>query len=1044
MLRKILLPLLSLVLCGQLAMAQTGSITGTVTNQDGAPVPAANVLLVEISRGAATTLEGKYTISDVPEGTYTLRVSFIGYLEYTTQVTIESGETLNKDVVLQENAVGLEELVVIGYGTKLEEKLTGSIANVSAEEIAQVPVNSLESALQGRVAGVRINSGNGKLGQAISVRIRGASSISASNQPLYVIDGIPMFTQSLSSADDAELNPLAGLNMDNIASISILKDASAAAIYGSRASNGVVLITTKRGNRGPTQYNISYQVGFSEPSGTRDFLNGEQYIELFTEAAINGAVYEYNRGGNPTGYPSEQAAVDDYLDIIQGFFTRLSKGRDWQTNPFNTNWQQLAFQDGANQRLDLSASGGDENTRFFIAGGFSDATGILIDNNLTKFNGRINLDHDARDNLRLGVNLSLNKSINDRLGNDNLFETPMQMVAQPPISPLYEDADGDPTNGYQQGDEYIERPLYSNGLDITKNSTFTTSTFHTLGKAYATYQIMPNLEWQNEFGLDLINQREEYYYNTELDYYVGAQGTGYSAWTQVQSYTGNSYLTYRFNLSADHNFEIVGGSTYNWVILERTSVSGENFPNDNFQNIANAASITGGSSLEDNYTFLSFFARAHYDYQGRYLLDVSFRADGSSRFGKNNRFGYFPSVGAGWILTQEEFLSGSNFLSFLKLRASYGITGNSNIGNFAARGLYGGSSYVGNPSLSPSQTPNPDLKWEITAQYDIGLDFALFNDRITGKLSYYHKNTDDLLLNVNLPGQTGYTSQTRNVGSLENYGFEVVLTTINSAGAFYWSTNFNFAINRNKITDINGQVIEGGYINRAIEGYPIGIFYTYEFAGVDPNNGDALYWVNSVNPETGIGVVDHSKGTTNDPNMANEVPVGNPNPDFIGGIGNTFSWKGFSLDMLWQFVYGNQIYNGAGEYMSASAAYYDNQTADQLAAWQEPGDITIVPEARLFWGNGTSSSSRWLDDGTYLRLKALTFSYSLGTEILNKLGMRSAEIFISGTNLLTFTKYPGWDPEVRTDYLDGNLALSSDFYAAPQPRTISIGIDLGM
>ncbi len=1044
MLRKLLLSILFTASFVPVAFAQTGSITGTVTNQEGEPIPTANVLLVEIDRGAATNLEGEYTISNIQPGTYTLRVSFVGYEEFKEQVTIEPGEELEKNVTLVSTAVGLEELVVIGYGTRMEKELTGSVGRVSGEEISQAPVSSLENALQGRVAGVRINSGNGKLGQAISVRIRGASSISASNQPLYVIDGIPMYTQSLSSADDSELNPLASLNLDNIKSISVLKDASATAIYGARASNGVVIITTKTGSRGPTQYGVSYQVGFSEPTNTRDFLNGEQYIELFTEAAINGGRYAYNRGGNPGGFPSEQAAIDTYLSIVRGYFNRVSRGRDWQTNPFNTNWQQLAFQDGLSQKLDISASGGDEDTRFYVAGGLSDAVGILIDNNYTKFNGRINLNHTANNNLELGIKLSLTRSLNDRLGNDNLFETPMQMVAQPPISPLFVDADGDPSNGYQQGTELVERPLYVNGLDITRNSTFSTNTFHTVGKAFATYQIMSNLEWQNAFGIDLINQQEEYYYNTQLDYYVGAQGAGYSAWSQIQNYIGKSYLTYIFTLKEDHNFEVIGGTSYNWVNYQFTSVLGEDFPNDNFQNLENAAVITSGSASETNYSFLSFFSRVSYDYKGKYLAKVSFRTDGSSRFGKNNRFGYFPSVSAGWILTEEEFLSSSDFLSLLKMRASYGLTGNAKINNFEARGLYQGSVYVGNPGMSPLQVPNPNLKWETTAQFNIGLNFGFFDGRISGKVDYYRKKTTDLLLPVNLPSQTGYLIQTRNVGTLENYGLEVVLTTINTTGEFFWSTSVNFAMNRNTIKDINGQVIEGGFINRAIEGYPIGIFYAYEYAGVDPENGDALYWINSTNPETGIGVKDHSTGKTNNANLANPVPIGNPNPDFIGSVANSFSWKGFRLDMLWSFVYGNKIFNGGGQYMSASAAYFDNQTADQLNAWEEPGDITDVPEARLFWGNGTAPSSRWLYDGTYLRLKTLTFSYSFGPKILNKLNLRDARIFVSGANLLTFTKYPGWDPEVNTDFIDGNLALGTDFYAAPQPRTISIGIDLGL
>lgn len=1003
--------------------AQGRMVTGTVTSaDDGQSLPGVTILVKGTNRGTTTDLEGNYLI-EVPGNYNTLVFSYVGYV--SQEVTIGSQSTI--DVELAVDIQQLSDVVVVGYGSQIKEDLTGNIAQVSGAEIQNSPVNSFESAIQGRAAGVFVNAGNGKLGQSIAVRVRGTSSISANAQPLYVVDGIPITSQSLSSADDAETNPLAGLDMNNIESISILKDASAAAIYGSRASNGVVLITTKRGQRGETRINFNYQASTSEPSNEKQFLNAEQYVELFLEAAENS---------------SEIDNSFDYVAFAESVFDTFAEGVDWRNNPRDFAWQDAAYQDAYAHRFDLNASGGDEKTRFYIAGGVSDEKGILIDNEFSKINGRINLDHIANKNLQLGLNLSVNWTTNSRLGNDNLFETPLQSVAQIPFSPIY--ADADPVqDGYQQGDEFNRTTLYFNGIDITENSTFETKVNRTFGNAFAQYSFSPNLFLRSEFGADILNQNEQYHYNNDLSYYVGSEGTGYSAYTEVVNYTTNNYLTYKNIFSDAHEVEILGGISANVYTQDFTGVEGENFPNNSFSQIQNAADITFGSSNETEYTFLSYFSRANYKYMSKYLLTLSARVDGSSRFGANNQYGFFPAASVGWILTQEDFLSGNDLLSFLKLRASWGVTGNSEINNFPQLGLYGGVAYAGVSALQPTQTPNPDLKWETTTQMDFGIDFGLFADRITGEIDYYVKNTNDLLLSVNVPGTTGFTTQSRNVGKLENKGFEFLINTVNvSTTDFFWTSGFNFAANTNKVTDLNGQVIEGGTINRAVEGHPIGVFYAYEYAGSDPQNGDALYWINDVNAD-GFGVIDHSAGTTNDPANANEVVIGNPNPDFIGGFSNKISYKGFSLDMLWQFVYGNKIYNGGGIFQSASASYFDNQTIDQLDRWQEPGDQTDVPEARLFFGNGVDNSSRYLSDGSYLRFKMLTLAYTFPVSITSDLDIRRARVFITGSNLLTFTEYDGWDPEVTADHYDGNLALGNDFYSAPQPRTISVGINLG-
>ncbi len=469
------------------------------------------------------------------------------------------------------------------------------------------------------------------------------------------------------------------------------------------------------------------------------------------------------------------------------------------------------------------------------------------------------------------------------------------------------------------------------------------------------------------------------------------------------------------------------------------SVTGQQFPSNAYTKIISAANITAGSSSGSSFSFLSYFARANYRYAGKYLLSVSGRVDGSSRFGANNRYGFFPAASVGWVISDEEFLQSVPSLSLLKLRASYGLTGNAEIGNFASYGLYrGDAGYAGVPGQRPDQIANPDLRWEQTTQTDIGLEFGLFAGRLSGEIDYYIKNTRDLLLNVNVPGTSGFRTQLRNIGMLENKGWEFVLRSDNFTGAFKWNTSLNLAANRNKILNLDGQVITGGFLNRAVEGQPIGSFYGIEYAGVDAANGDALYYVNEPRPD---GSLDRS--TTNDPNVAQRTVLGNPNPKLIGGLSNNFSYKGLEFTILFQGQSGNDIYNGGGKFQSANGDFFDNQTVDQLDRWRKPGDDTRIPQARLFGANGTAESSRYLQSGSYLRLKTATLAYTLPVTLTSRAKLDRVRIYVTGQNLMTFTKYTGWDPEVNTDYLSGNIGLGNDFYSAPQAKTIIVGINLG-
>lgn len=1013
--RKILLLLLGVFgLLTQSAMAQDRRVTGKITSaDDGQALPGVSVVVKGTTRGTQTDAEGNYTIA-LPKNAGTLVFSFVG--TDTKEISVGNQSTIN--VVMSNDSRSLNEVVVVGYGSESKRNLTGNIASVSSKDIQNVPVPSVEQALQGKVAGVQITSLNGKLGQGLQIRVRGSSSVTASNQPLYVIDGIPVTSQNQSSSS-APTNPIADLNFNDIESLQILKDASASAIYGSRASNGVVLITTKKGRTGKTQFEASAFRGVSNATHKREFMNTQEYVKNLQDALNNSAALGYA--------PFSQ-------NTLASIFTQLTGGnRDaWEKATVNTNWQDQVLRSAPVQQYDLSARGGDAKTRFFISGGYSDQQGILIKNRFQRLSGRINLDHSATDKLTIGVNLNVARTTNNRLSNDNAFSTPMQIVALPFFTPLNDATTGQPSGDYT---------LYYNPLLNRDFSSNVTTVNRLFGSVYADYKIVPGLSFRSEVGTDQLIQHESQYYGRETARNIGTpNGQGFDSWTQVSNYTTNNFFTFGQTFKQKHDVDATLGMSYQESTQTYNDVTAQQYPSDAYKQISSAALITGGNGTLSTFSFLSYFARANYRFNNKYILGLSGRVDGSSRFGANNRYGFFPAASVGWILSEESFLKSIPTISLLKLRASYGITGNAEIGNFSSRGLYSGSGYAGVPGQAPVQIANPNLKWEKTAQTDIGLEFGILNGRISGEFDYYIKKTSDLLLNVNVPGTTGYSTQLRNVGNMQNQGLEFVLNTENTKGAFQWSTSINIAHNTNKITNLGGQVISGGFINRAVEGQPIGVFFSREYAGVDPANGDALYYKNTKNSD---GTIDRTTVNADNVNQAQQVVLGNPNPTYIGGVTNTFAYKGIDLSVLFQGQFGNKIYNGGGQYMSANGDFFDNQTRDQLNSWKKPGDITDVPQARLYGGNGTANSSRYLQKGDFVRLKSVTLGYSLPKPLVNKIGLTKVRVYVSGVNLLTFTKYTGWDPEVNTDYLAGNIGLGNDFYSAPQARTITGGINIG-
>lgn len=1016
--KKNLLFFVALLLVSNALWAQGRLVSGKVVSTDGNAVPGVNVVVKGTTIGTTTDSDGKYSISVSSGGV--LVFSFIGLTTKEVQV----GDQTVIDVSMAEDAKQLGEVVVVGYGTQEKRDLTGNIAQVSSAALQNVPVASIEQGLQGKAAGVFIESQNGKLGQGIKVRIRGSSSLSASNQPLYVIDGIPI-TSASQSSNGAETNPMADFNFNDAESVEILKDASAAAIYGSRAANGVVLITTKRGKSGKTAFTINYQTGISKETGRREFLNSQQYVDMENQAAANAAALD----------PSF-----DYVGFNTRRLTRYSAGGSSPFTAYNTDWQNLVFRSAPFNQFDISANGGNEKTKFYVSGQYSDQNGILIGNSFKKLSGRLNLDHTATDKLSFGVNFNFARTENHRLSNDDAFSTPLQIVALSPITPEVDprtgkisgidDGTGSPNSNF---------PVYYNPMISIGNASYISTVYRNWSNAYASYKIMPGLTFRSEFGADILFQTEDQYLGSATVRNTGtAFGQGFNSTTLVVNYTTNNFLKFEKTIG-DHTFDVLGGMSFQKSRSDGASITAQQFPSDAYKNISGAALIVAASAGQTNFAFLSYFARANYKFKDRYLLSLSGRVDGSSRFGANNRYGFFPAASVGWIISDESFMQDVNFLSNLKLRASYGLTGNAEISNFASRGLYAPAPYVGSGGQVPSQLPNPDLKWETTAQLDLGLDFGILKDRVSFSIDYYEKKTSDLLLLRNVVGSSGFQSYVQNIGNLENTGLEFVVNSQNVVGDFRWTTSFNLANNNNKITNLGGQLLGTNDLNRAIEGQPIGVFYGREFAGADPTNGDAQYYLNTKNPD---GTINHTR--TSSYNAAQQVVLGNPNPKWIGGITNNFSYKGLELSVVFQGVQGNKIYNGGGQYMSANASNgYDNQTTDQLRAWQKPGDITDVPQVRLFFGEGVNPSSRYLSDGSYVRLKTLTFGYNLPSSVTSRMKLNKLKIYFTAQNLLTFTSYKGWDPEVNADYQASNINQGVDFYSAPQPKTFTFGVNIG-
>lgn len=990
-------------------------INGQVVNADDEPLVGVNILVKGTNKGTTTDLDGRFTLSNIDEQAL-LVVSYIGYR--SQEVPVKGDSIIS--IVMREDAQTLDEVVVVGYGTRNKRDVTGSIVSVGADDIASSNVQDPITVLQGRAAGVMVTSNSGAPGGEMTIRVRGNSSLNSGNNPLFVVDGIPIESNSLSSLNGSEnfgLNPLADINPSDIISIEVLKDAASTAIYGSRAANGVVMITTKRGIAGKPEVNVNLTTGVSEITRHLSVLNATQYRQVILDS-----------------YKNLDNNEEPYFSIIDSL------------NPVNNgdvDWQNELMRKAPQYKVDLSVRGGNENVKYAWSSSFLDQDGIILNSNYRRITSRLNTDINISERLKIGQSISYTNSNNNRInasgtGNRSVIR---ELLIRPPSMSMYL-PDGS-LNGYAIGRRNpVGIALYATNLN--KSNRF-------IGSQYLEFQITNDLRLRSNLNFDYTSMKEDNFMPSILDYREG-YNTGSVRSTDNTTWGNESYLSYDKTLNEAHNLGAIMGLSFQKWRFDRTGLDGKFFPSDDIRTM-NAASVISnqGVNVASEHSMFSLFGRISYDYLSRYLIELNIRTDGSSRFGAKKRFGYFPSASAGWRFSEESLFDDISFLSDGKLRFSAGKTGNEAIGDYTSQGEFSlEGKYLDFPGAVPSVMPNTGLTWETTTQYNAGLDLSFFSYRLTFQADWYVKKTKDLLYNVPIPQTTGFSYITQNIGSIENKGVEFVLTTQNLTGRFSWTSSINLALNRNKVTSLPENLLTNGYIRNGNyhilkEGHPIGIFYGWRFDGVYASDEDNINNVTHGASGPAFEGGDPIWHDLNGDNVINEDDrqiIGNAEPSFFGGFTNEFSYGNFALNVFFQFSYGNDIYSEINHQRN-SVVRYNNLSTDALHRWRKQGDITDFPKPVRDDPKQSDSrvQSRWVEDGSYLKLKNINLRYSLPQNLIQKTGLQKISAFVSATNLITWTHYTGFDPDVSSY---SGLRVGVDEGSYPQNRTFIFGLNIGL
>lgn len=1003
LLNQPLLAFAFLVLSTASVLAQ--NIVGSVKDDRGDVVPGATVVVKGTSRFVVTDAEGDFVMTPEKTFPFTLQVSFVGYKPYEVEIYELTNEPLS--IVLKTDNL-LDQIVVVGYDTRERKDVVGSITKVNPTEIQNIAVGSVDAQLQGKISGVQISSSTGVPGETSHIRVRGATSINASNDPLYVVDGVFINSNSLQTINTGgkATSPIADINANDIESIEVLKDAGATALYGSRGANGVVIITTKRGD-----YNQRPRIAFNTSHGAAkaiklwDLASGPEHAEIVNDWWVNTGIdnpslnrtFE-NRPYRPVseggrGLPEEQQTYD-----------RLGE----------------AFRTAAIHTYDLSLTGGTNSTKYYIGGGYNQQESILRPITFNRASFKVNLDQQVSDFVKVGVSNTFARTFRNQA-----------RAGDGPRGGLLQAALHTPTllSPYNSEGVLVGRAGFDNLTLLIDNYDVSSVSLRYIGNLFAEVSLLPGFTLRTSFSVDYNNYDESEYWNTFL--IEGSQGgLATSSITQNTNWIAEQILSYR-KILGKSTFGILAGNTLQSDQLSRTYAEGRGFANNEFKVISSASTTLSSQNWTKN-ALASFFSRVDYSFNNRYLIDFSFRADGSSKFGTDNKWGYFPAVGAAWRVKEEPFLSDVDFISNLKLRISYGTTGNQNgIGNFAALGLWtGGAPYQGVAGTAPQQLGNQNLKWERTTQTNFGIDLGFFNERLALEFNVYNKYTSDGLLQVRLPATTGFDNYWSNAVEISNKGFDLSVRSVNiERKDFVWSTTFNVSRNVNNIEKLSNPLRFGSrQLILQQEGNPMYSFWVYEHLYVDPQTGNVVY--RDVNNDGSI--------TTADRHI-----VGSIWPDYFGGLTNDVTYKNFDLNLFFAFQYGNEVYNHNRFFGGAIGARDEARVLfkENINRWQKPGDVTDVPRPDgININNYRDGTSRFLEDGSFLRLRSLTVGYTVPSSVVQRFGLQSLRFYFTGTNLWLLTNYTGADPESAANSSQNQQGI--DLGTPPQPRTVQVGLNL--
>jgi TonB-linked SusC/RagA family outer membrane protein len=1010
-------------------------ITGKVTDPNGKPIQGVSVVRVGENKGVSTDANGNYTISVLDNSV--LRFSYIGYASVETSVKNKA----SIDIVLIPSVSALNDIVVVGYGTQQRKNVTGSISSVSSKNFESQSLAGLDQAMAGQAAGVQVSQTSGTPGGGVTVRVRGTGSISAGNEPLYVVDGFP-----IEGAYNRDLNPLSTLNPNDIESIQILKDASSAAIYGSRGSNGVVIVTTKRGKSGKTKITFDSYYGVQNVAHKIDMLNASEYATFNTEARNNAWVDAGGKASDPN------SVRPDRFKIPPMFADPASLGK-------GTDWQDAVFQSAPMQNYQITASGGSDNTQFLVSGNYFKQEGIVINTNFERYSFRFNLDTKVSDKLKLGFNLAPSYTKNDVLPvEDQVFTGGIlgSALAMPPTIPVY-NPDGSFTS--QLATSIYNTGVIDNPVAIASKIKGGTTGFRTLANMYAEYEIVKDLKFKTLFGADYFDARTSFFSPSDL----GRAGVmapvipiGNASSSRDFTWLNENTLTYDKTIREKHRINILAGFTSQKAHSENAYLSGINFPNDLVQTL-NAATISSGGTGVSEWSLLSYLGRINYSYESKYLATATIRRDGSSRFGEDNKWGLFPSGSIGWNVSRENFLANSKIVSDLKLRASYGLAGNNTIGNYSSIGLLSSNRYVFGAGtgtvvngLQPFSISNTELGWEVMRQLDIGMDLSVLKNRLALTVDYYDKTTSDLLLNVPVPASTGFANALQNIGKVSNKGWEFALSSKNFVHAFKWNTDFNISFDKNKVLALGPKgdpiIVTSPSFSPQTHitkiGMPLASFYGYDAIGVFRDQAD----VNATPHVAGAKPGDLKFRDVNGDGLISSLDqtiIGSHQPKYTFGMTNNFAYKNFELTVLIDGAQGFQVLNGGRRNIGLVSGSYSR--SDVLGRWQSPenpGD-GHTPRANTAptGGNVSFVSTLLIEDASFVRVRNINLRYHFPKSFVEHGPFQHASAFFSVQNAFTFTNYRGYNPEQS---LNGASSLTPgvDFNGYPIARVMTFGINV--